>query len=207
MEEERDTASSRLSLKNLVMTMPPNMKALVTGASGRVLRKKEAEGSLTFPDPCQIGVVVKDLDKSMEMYSSLFGVGPWKVVDLPSMDATFHGKPVKYKVRAALAKLGCIVIELVEVLEGETTHTEFFRERGEGIHHIAFLVDDLDKAVAEWEAAGIKVLQRSEIPVQKEGDTASYAYMDTEDLVGILLEFIKVPRERVKFYKCPHEKD
>jgi catechol 2,3-dioxygenase-like lactoylglutathione lyase family enzyme len=161
---------------------------------------------LTFPPLCQIGVVVKDLDKTMEMYSSLFGVGPWKVVDLPSMDATLHGKPAEYKMRIALAKVGCLVLELIQVLEGETIHTEFIREKGEGIHHIALLVDDLDKAVEEWEAAGIRVLQRSGIPVQEEGDTAGLAYMDTEGLIGIIIELLKVPRSRVEFYQCPNKR-
>lgn len=165
------------------------------------------KGRLTFPPLCQLGVVVKDLEKTMEIYSSLFGLGPWKVVDLPGIDATLYGKPVEYKMRIALAKMGCVVLELIEILEGETIHTEFLREKGEGLHHIALMVDDLDKVVEKWEAAGIRVLQRSKIPVQEEGDTAGFAYMDTEALIGIIIELIKLPRSRIDFYKCPNIRD
>ena len=160
---------------------------------------------LTFPRFCQIGIVVKDLDKAVEAYSSLFGVGPWKAVDLPGIDATMRGEPVEYNMRIALVKVGCIVLELIQVLEGETIHKEFLREKGEGIHHIALLVDDLDKIVEEWEAAGIKVLQRSGLPTQ-EGDPAGIAYMDTEDLVGIIIELARAPKSRNEFYKCPNTK-
>jgi 4-hydroxyphenylpyruvate dioxygenase-like putative hemolysin len=168
----------------------------------------EGEGvkaRLTFPDLCQIGVVVKDLEKAIEVYSSFFGVGPWKVVDLPSINATLHGKPVEYALRIGLAKVGCIVLELIQVLEGETIHTEFLRKRGEGIHHIALCVDDLDNIVEEWEAAGIEVLQRSRLPTQ-EGDAAGIAYMDTEELIGIIIELARAPRSRIDFYKCPNIK-
>ena len=162
------------------------------------------KGRLTFPGPCQIGVVVKDLDKAMEAYSSLFGVGPWIVMDdYKSMDAALRGEPVEYTLKIALAKVGCIVLELIQVLEGETAHAEFLREKGEGIHHVNLSIDDLDKAVAEWEAAGIKVLQRSKIPVQ-EGDAAGHAYMDTEELIGIILELSKIPQSRIELHKCPN---
>ena len=164
----------------------------------------KVKGHLTFPPLCQIGVVVKDLEKAIEAYSSIFGVGPWKVVDLPSIDAPLRGEPVEYKMRIALAKMGCVVLELIQILEGETIHTEFLREKGEGLHHIALMVDDLDKVVEEWEKAGIKVLQRSKLPVEEEGDTAGFAYMDTEDLIGIIIELLKVPKSRTDFYKCPN---
>jgi 4-hydroxyphenylpyruvate dioxygenase-like putative hemolysin len=59
-------------------------------------------------------------------------------------------------VKAAIAYSGSVFIELVQVLEGETVHTEFLREKGEGMQHVAFLVRNLDETLGELAKRGIE---------------------------------------------------
>ena len=126
----------------------------------------------------QIGIVVKDIDKVIESWSSLFGIGPWTFMDFGGTDA--EGRP--WKVRLAFANLGRLQLELIQPVEGRMFHSEFLDTHGEGLHHLGFFVDDLDGEVANLLARGAKVL--SEGP-------GSYAYLDTGGPGGVIFELIK----------------
>ncbi len=103
-----------------------------------------------------IGIVVRDLDQAMEHYSSVLGLGPFtaQVYDLKSF--IYRGKTASARVRAAINSPGAAFVELVQVLEGETVHTEFLREKGEGLQHVAFLVRNLDETLRELARSGIE---------------------------------------------------
>jgi 4-hydroxyphenylpyruvate dioxygenase-like putative hemolysin len=113
-----------------------------------------------------VGIVVRDMDQAMEYYSSVFGLGPFttEVYDLKSF--IFRGKTASARVKAAIAHSGSVFIELVQVLEGETVHTEFLREKGEGLQHVAFLVRNLDETLAELAKSGIEPVMRLRIPIE-----------------------------------------
>jgi 4-hydroxyphenylpyruvate dioxygenase-like putative hemolysin len=103
-----------------------------------------------------IGIVVRDMDRAVEYYTSVFGLGPFttQVYDLTSF--IYRGKTASARVKAAIAYSGSVFIELVQVLEGETVHTEFLREKGEGMQHVAFLVRNLDETLGELAKRGIE---------------------------------------------------
>ncbi len=103
-----------------------------------------------------IGIVVRDMDRAVEYYTSVFGLGPFttQVYDLTSF--IYRGKTASARVKAAIAYSGSVFIELVQVLEGETVHTEFLREKGEGMQHVAFLVRNLDETLSELAKRGIE---------------------------------------------------
>jgi len=100
---------------------------------------------VTLGKMSHVGIVVRDMDKAIEYYGSVFGLGPFttEVYDLKSF--AYRGKTASARVKGAIAYSGPIFIELVQVLEGETVHTEFLREKGEGLQHVAFLVRNLDE--------------------------------------------------------------
>ncbi|MFX0204455.1 MAG: VOC family protein, partial [Candidatus Hodarchaeota archaeon] len=77
--------------------------------------------------------------------------------------------------------------ELIEVVEGETTHTKFLREKGEGLHHIGFIVEDIEEELIKLEKAGISVLERGIVQ-----EMVKFAYLDTEKSLGIILELIQL---------------
>ena len=141
---------------------------------------------LPFSGKLQVGVVVKDLDKTIEYFSSL-GIGPFEPLQRPPMvERRVRGKPADYKLKIALAQLGQIQLELIQPVQGECVQNEFLESKGEGIHHLGIFVDDLEKEVAELDKQGVKVIQSGR---RATGD--GFAYLDTSAIGGITIELIQ----------------
>jgi methylmalonyl-CoA/ethylmalonyl-CoA epimerase len=155
----------------------------------------------------QIGMVVKDLDKMVEMYWKTFGIGPWHFYTYGKplvKKMSYHGKAVEYKMRVALSNFGPMRIELIEIIEGDTVYADFVKDHGYGVHHLGLLVDDMQAAVAQAEAAGFKVIMDGS-GHGLDGD-GHYAYLDTEEVYGTTLELIERPKRRAepeKIYPQP----
>jgi methylmalonyl-CoA epimerase len=146
----------------------------------------------------QVALIVEDLDKAVETYWKLFGVGPWHIYTYGKplvKKMTYRGNPAEYKMRIALAQVGPMRMELIEMMEGDTIYADFVKEHGYGLHHVAVLVDDMEAAIAQAEAAGIGVIQDGQ-GFGADGD-GHYAYLDTEDRIGTTLELVQIPRRRV----------
>ena len=145
----------------------------------------------------QVAIVVKDLDQAVERYWTLLGIGPWRIFTFgkPAVKRmSYHGQPAEFKFRTAFAQAGSLRIELIEAVEGQTIYGDFIKERGYGLHHVGVLVEDMAKALEEARAAGVSVLQEGS-GYGLDGDGA-YAYLDTEDLIGAILELIELPARR-----------
>jgi len=111
----------------------------------------------TLPSPSHIGVVVRDMDKTIEFLSSIFGLGPWQTIEFsPSQEDLTIGKP--FRQRLAHAKMGSTVLELIQQLEGGGPWPEFLKSKGEGLHHIAFTVSNYDEIVAGLQKQGFKMI-------------------------------------------------
>jgi methylmalonyl-CoA/ethylmalonyl-CoA epimerase len=139
---------------------------------------------LSLPSPDQIGMVVRDVQRMIETYARLFQWGPFQVAErhYTESSSTYRGKPGNFKSLIALAPLGTIQLELIQPLEGETIYREFLETRGEGLHHFGFLIDHTEERIAAMKKMGIEVLQSGRRPGRK------YAYMDTEPLIGTIIE-------------------
>ena len=140
----------------------------------------------------QIGVVVKDLQKAMERYWNLFGIGPWHIYTFqpPAVtNTTLRGKPARFTMKLALTQVGNIQWELIQPLTGPSIYKEFLEQKGEGLHHVACDVGDYDQAVAVLKKHGIGILTSGDTPVD------SFAYMDTEKTLGTPLEIYKRPAD------------
>jgi methylmalonyl-CoA/ethylmalonyl-CoA epimerase len=101
-----------------------------------------------FKNFVQIGAVVADLDKAIHYLEEIVGIGPFRVIDWPPEGRTdiekfYYGKPADFTARMAFTDLGPIELELIQPLEGESIWADFLRERGGGIHHIRFNVEDV----------------------------------------------------------------
>ena len=125
----------------------------------------------------QIGIVVKDVEKYMKFYEKVFGVKPF-----PTVESAINSA----KLKIVLFELSEVEIELIQVVEGESIHSRFLEEKGEGLHHLGFFVKDIEKELARLEKEGIKVLERGEVL-----GTVKFAYLDTEKTLGVVLELIQ----------------
>ena len=135
----------------------------------------------------QIGIIVRDLQKAVENYWAIFGIGPWQVVRMEPpilTDVTIRGKPVEASMLAAIAQNGNIQLELIQPIEGPSIWKEFLEERGEGLHHVQPLVQDIKASLIAFKEMGVDVLMIGKIA------NSIFYYMDTEPLLGIILEFI-----------------
>jgi catechol 2,3-dioxygenase-like lactoylglutathione lyase family enzyme len=145
----------------------------------------------------QIAFVVRDLDRTVEAFWTVFGIGPWHFYTYgPPMlrRMTYHGRPVEYRMRLALSNAGPTRIELIELGSGPTVYADFVAQHGYGVQHLGVLVDDMAAAIEQAEASGIRILMDG-AGFGVDGD-GHYAYLDTEALLGTTIELIARPRQK-----------
>ncbi len=144
---------------------------------------------LRLPVISQLGFVVRNAGETARYYEEVFGLGPWAIMEGETTDCTNRGKPVTIRGKIGISQVGPVQFELIEILEGESIHGEFLKERGEGLHHIGFYVRDLEARLEACREAGIDVLQKGTI---KQGPiTIHYAYLDTVSVGGVVFEYIE----------------
>ena len=129
-----------------------------------------------------IGIAVNDLDKALKMYKDVYGLIPIKIETLEEI-----------KVRIAFIPLGEILIELLEPTEaGEGRIGQYLKEKGEGLHHIALRVEDIDLALARFK--DMKVPMRDQTP-RDGGDASRIAFIDPAFSQNVLTELVERKRE------------
>lgn len=147
----------------------------------------------------QVALVVEDLDAAVRRYWERLGIGPWRIYTYqPPLvkDMTYRGRPHEYRMRLAIAYAGDVMVELIQPLSDENVYTEHLRQKGPGLHHVGVFVPLLRDAVADATRAGYQVLQSGR-GYGLHGD-GGYAYLDTQDLFGMIVELIELPKERVE---------
>jgi len=135
----------------------------------------------------QVGVVVKNLEKTIEFLTSL-GFGPFKIVHNMHPDAIVRGKKAFWETRVAHSKQGPVELELIEFQNGTSIQKEFLDEKGEGIHHVCFKVRDIKATIDKFAKKGIGVLQTDFV-----NGVQPAAYMDTTATGGLLVELYQDP--------------
>lgn len=96
-----------------------------------------------------IGIAVKNLEDSIMFYESVFGLKCYAVEEVKDQ-----------KVKTAFFKLGETKIELLESTDEEGPISRFIEKRGEGIHHIAFAVENIEESLKEAEAKGVRLIDQ-----------------------------------------------
>ncbi len=145
----------------------------------------------------QVAQVVENLDRTVEQYWKLFGIGPWDfyTYQKPLVSRmSYRGHPADYSMRIALSWMGKTRIELIQILRGPTVHEEYIREHGYGVQHLGILVQDMRKALALTQEAGIDMIMDGS-GFGADGD-GWYAYLDTEKRLGVTIELIQRPARR-----------
>jgi 4-hydroxyphenylpyruvate dioxygenase-like putative hemolysin len=146
----------------------------------------------------QVAIIVENLEEAVKNYWRLFGIGDWHFYTYGKplvKRMTYQGKPSDYAMRVALSYLGPMRIELIEMVEGDTVYADFVEEHGYGVHHFGVLVEDMEAAIAEAGAAGLMMTQDG-AGFGHDGD-GHYAYLDTEDKIGVTIELIERPKGRM----------
>ncbi len=113
--------------------------------------------------PLQAAFVVRNAQRTAQALWSYFGIGPFHFEDWPPPGrhewvSHYRGKPASWKLTLGFVDLGSLEIELIEMTRGRCGYSEFLEQRGEGMHHLLFEVDDLDATEAALAEAGIGVV-------------------------------------------------
>ncbi|MGV6844789.1 MAG: methylmalonyl-CoA epimerase [Lutibacter sp.] len=121
-----------------------------------------------------IGIAVKDLEKSNEIFASIFGEKQYKTEAVKSEG-----------VRTSFFKVGENKIELLEATDESSPIAKFLEKKGEGVHHIAFAVDDILSEVKRLKKEGFTIL--NEIP-KKGADNKWVVFLHPKTTNGVLIE-------------------
>ena len=121
-----------------------------------------------------IGIAVKDLEKSNALFSQLFGKAHYKIEEVASEG-----------VKTSFFKSGPNKIELLEATDPESPIAKFIDKKGEGIHHIAFAVDDIILELDRLKSEGFTILNA--IP-KKGADNKLVAFLHPKSTNGVLIE-------------------
>lgn len=121
-----------------------------------------------------IGIAVRDIAHSNALYTSLLGVAPYKMESVES----------EY-VMTSFFKVGDTKIELLQATTPQSAIAKFIEQRGEGIHHIAYDVADIEKSMAQLGKDGFKLL--NEQP-KRGADNKWVCFLHPKTCGGVLVE-------------------
>lgn len=126
-----------------------------------------------------IGIAVKNLQESIAYYENIFGMKCYKIEEVADQ-----------KVRTAFFQVGQTKIELLESTADDGPVAKFIEKKGEGIHHLAFAVNDLPSALKIIEQQGIRLIDREP---RKGADGLQIAFLHPASTHGVLTELCEKP--------------
>jgi len=121
-----------------------------------------------------IGIAVRNLEESIKFYEETFGLKCYAVEEVKDQ-----------KVRTAFFKAGQIKIELLESTEADGPISKFIEKRGEGVHHLAFAVNNIESALSETEEKGIQLIDNHP---RKGAEGLDIAFLNPKSTFGVLIE-------------------
>ena len=111
---------------------------------------KTSQSKIKVQKITQVAIVVHDLQMIVENYWNILGIGPWNIYawEYPTVyNRTYYSKPAWSREIICHAMVGDVELELMQPIDGPSIYRDFLEKYGEGIHHLQFLVDDLDRTV------------------------------------------------------------
>ena len=126
-----------------------------------------------------IAIVVKDLDAALTFYRDALGIEVGERREVPAEG-----------VEIAILPVGDSELELLEPLEPENSIGRFLDKRGEGIHHVCILVEDIAAAVTRMENEGAQMATE----VRSHPDGTRYAFVHPKSTHGVLMELYEKPK-------------
>lgn len=139
----------------------------------------------------EVGVAVRDLDAATALFVELFEAEVGDVIEVE-----------RYNMRFRMARIGKVDFELMEPTAETGVIAEFIEQRGEGLHHVAFAVDDITDTMETLSNKGVQFVD--DAPIRNHIDVVDYAgrafsddiqftFSHPRSILGILFEFIQYP--------------
>jgi methylmalonyl-CoA/ethylmalonyl-CoA epimerase len=137
----------------------------------------------------QVGIIVRDIQKTLAQYCAVFQLDPCPAVILTDPVDQAHtiycGESSTARAKLAFINMGQVSIELIEPVGEPSTWKDFLDNHGEGVHHIAFNIQGTPKVVSFLNGCGI--------PLVQQGDYTGgmYSYLDSAPQLGVILELLE----------------
>ncbi len=115
---------------------------------------------LELPQLDQVGFVYRDIDAALALYEPVFG--EFSRMDSGVFDYQYRGHTEPAELKLAFGRSGDVEIELIEWVSGGTPHKEFIDAGREGMHHLRFVIDDLEQKIAEAQPLGYQSIWQAQ---------------------------------------------
>lgn len=142
----------------------------------------------------QVGLIVKDIQKTVKDYWNILGIGPHVIVTVEPVEGyemNYKGRKTRYKFKASFCQVGSVELEFLQSLEGPNMYEDYLRNHGEGAHHLQSLAKSVDEV-----AKNIEIMEGKGFPLLMGGryrDEVSFAYIDTVKDLKTIWELVKMP--------------
>lgn len=120
-----------------------------------------------------IGYVYKNIEEAVKKFKSLYGIEKFNRVDM-------------VVVKVARSMIGKLQIDLIEPKDRSSIFNSFLENGNVGLHHIGYIVDNIDEKIKEWKSKGFKQVLGGII------SPAKFVYFDTTDILGHIIEFLQL---------------
>ena len=129
-----------------------------------------------------LGIAVKSLEEAIPYYENILGLKCYSIEEVADQ-----------KVKTAFFKVGQTKIELLEPTSEDSTIAKFIEKRGEGIHHMAFAIEDgVATALAEVEAKGVRLIDKAP---RKGAEGLNIAFLHPKSTCSVLTELCENPNK------------
>jgi methylmalonyl-CoA/ethylmalonyl-CoA epimerase len=135
---------------------------------------------MTLKKITEVGVAVRDLEKTTQVLVDILGGEAGQILDVPAFGMRFR-----------MVRLGNIDLELMEPTDSDGIIAKFIKTKGEGLHHIAFAVDDIEESIMQLKEKGCKLV--NEKPFEIFGGKVSFLH--PKSFSGIAIELIEYPED------------
>jgi methylmalonyl-CoA/ethylmalonyl-CoA epimerase len=144
-----------------------------------------------------VGLVIRDIESKVAGWAAALGVAAPAVSQTPPPEVSqlsYRGSASAARCRQAVLRMPGFAVELLEPIgAGNSTWHEFLRERGEGMHHLAFAAQDqASRHARDLTALGCAVFQSGRWPAGPANSSGSYLYFDSAAPLGTVLELLDI---------------
>lgn len=122
-----------------------------------------------------IGIAVSNLDEAIKYWENVMGLKCYNIEEVADQ-----------KVRTAFFKVGEVKIELLEPTCEESTIAKFIANKGQGVHHIAFKMNDTNQALKDAEEKGVRLIDKQ---ARKGAENLNIGFLHPKSTLGVLIEF------------------
>jgi methylmalonyl-CoA/ethylmalonyl-CoA epimerase len=132
---------------------------------------------MLFTQVDHLGFAVESIEDAVAFYQSAFGVAEWELIEMPDRH-----------MRVAVARVGGTLIELIAPTSDAASFAKYLRERGPGMHHVAYRVDDIGAALDHLRSQGLRLIDEEPRP-GLHGTLVAFAH--PKSAMGVLIELVQ----------------